>query len=270
MSRKRILNILFKEWRVVLTDFSSSLIIFGLPFLLIGQLMLYVWLGVYFAGDKAGGIAVFQHAFSKLQGAVPAVAALSTAEQFRVLLLNQFSFFLLLIPVMIAMNTVTFSIVDEKLSGSLEALLSTPVRTWELLLGKALAGAVPALLMTWIVGGVFLGVVAAVGWGNLIGMVVTPVWFMSLFLLTPAITVLSFLLGVLGSARAKDSKSAQNLSLVIIFPLFALIAVQVTGIVWFTWLSALVLAAVLIGIDYLVLRLAVSLFQRESIIVRWR
>jgi len=112
--------------------------------------------------------------------------------------------------------------------------------------------------------------VAAVGWGNLIGMVVTPVWFMSLFLLTPAITVLSFLLGVLGSARAKDAKSAQNLSLVIIFPLFALIAVQVTGIVWFTWLSALVLAAVLIGIDYLVLRLAVSLFQRESIIVRWR
>ena len=270
MSRKRVFNILLKEWKVVLSDFSSSLIIFGLPFLLIGQLLLYVWLGVYFAGDKVAGVTVFQRAFSKLQAAIPQVAALSAPEQFRVLLLNQFSIFLLLIPVMIAMNTATFSIVDEKLSGSLEALLSTPVRTWELLLGKALAGAIPALLMTCIVGGVFLIIVAAIGWGNLIGMVATPVWFISLFILTPAITVLSFLLGVLGSARAKDSKSAQNFALVIIFPLFALIAVQVTGIVWLTWMSALLLAIILIIIDYIVLRLAVKLFQRESIVVKWR
>jgi ABC-2 type transport system permease protein len=187
-----------------------------------------------------------------------------------VLLLNQFSFFLLLIPVMIAINTVTFSIVDEKLSGSLEALLATPVRTWELLLGKALAGALPALLMTWIVAGVFLLVVAGIGWGNLIGMVATPVWFLSLFLLTPAVTVLSFLMGVIGSAKAKDAKSAQNIVMFIILPLFALIAVQVTGVVWFTWVTALALGVVLLGIDYLMLRLAVRLFQRESIVVKWR
>jgi ABC-type transport system involved in multi-copper enzyme maturation permease subunit len=143
VSRRRIANVLFKEWRVLLTDTGSTLVVTLLPFLIIGQLLLYIWLAVTFAGDKALNAAVFQSALAKLQAAIPGVAGLSGVEQFQVLLLNQFAFFGLLIPVMIAMNTVTFSIVDEKLSGSLEALLATPVRTWELLVGKALAGAIP-------------------------------------------------------------------------------------------------------------------------------
>ncbi|MDO9334225.1 MAG: ABC transporter permease subunit [Dehalococcoidales bacterium] len=270
MSRKRILNILIKEWRVLFTDVSSMMIVTFLPFLIIGQMLLYVWLAVNFAGDKAMDIGVFQNALAKLQVAIPRVADLSGAEPFLVLLLNQFTIFLLLIPVMIAMNTVTFSIVDEKLSGSLEALLATPVRTWELLLGKALAGAIPSLLMTWLVAGVFLLVLSLMGWGNLVGMVLTPVWFLSLFLLTPAITALSFLLGIIGSSRAKDAKSAQNIVLVVILPLFGLIALQVTGIAWLNALSMLGLAVLLIIIDFIVLRIAVRLFQRESIVVKWR
>jgi ABC-2 type transport system permease protein len=270
MSRKRILNILLKEWRVLFTDLSSTLLVTLLPFLIIGQMLLYVWLAVNFVGDKALSIPVFQNALEKLQSAIPAVSGLSSVEQFQALLLNQFNFFSLLIPVMIAMNTVTFSIVDEKMSGSLEALLATPVRTWELLLGKALAGAIPSLLITWICAGVFLLAVIAMGWGNMVGMVLTPVWFLSLFLLTPAVTALSFLLGVIGSSKAKDSKSAQNLVIVIILPLLGLIAVQVTGLVWFTTISALALGIALLAVDFFVLKLAVQLFQRESIVVKWR
>jgi ABC-2 type transport system permease protein len=227
-------------------------------------------LAVTFAGDKALNAAVFQSALAKLQHAIPAVTGLSGVQQFQVLLLNQFAFFGLLIPVMIAMNTVTFSIVDEKLSGSLEALLATPVRTWELLMGKALAGAIPALAITWLVSGVFLLAVAGMGWGNLVGMVLTPVWFISLFLLTPAVTLLSFLLGIIGSTRAKDARSAQNIVMLIIFPLFGLVAIQITGVVWFTTLSALALALGLILVDFIVLRIAVRLFKRESIVVKWR
>jgi ABC-2 type transport system permease protein len=270
VSRKRIVNVLLKEWRVLFSDVGSTLIVTLLPFIIIGQLLLYVWLAVNFAGDKALNAAVFQSALAKLEAAIPAVAGLSGVEQFQVLLLNQFTFFMLLIPVMIAMNTVTFSIVDEKLSGSLEALLATPVRTWELLMGKALAGAIPALLVTWLVSGVFLLAVTLMGWGNLVSMVLTPVWFLSLFLLTPAVTVLSFLLGVIGSARAKDSRNAQNIVMVVILPLFGLIAIQVTGVVWFTTASALALALGLIIINFVVLRIAVRLFQRESIVVKWR
>jgi len=103
-------------------------------------------------------------------------------------------------------------------------------------------------VITWIVSGVFLLAVTLMGWGNLVSMVLTPVWFISLFLLTPAVTVLSFLLGVIGSARAKDARSAQNIVMLVIFPLFGLVAIQVTGVVWFTTLGALALALGLISL----------------------
>jgi len=270
VSRKRIVNILFKEWQILFTDINTTLLVTLVPLLIIGQLILYVWLAVTFAGETALNAQIFQNALANLQRATPAVADLSAGEQFQVLLLSQFAFFMLLIPLMISVSVATFSIVDEKLSGSLEALLATPVKTWELLLGKALAGVIPSLIVTWICSGIFLLVVQAMGWGNLLGMVLTPVWFISLFLFTPAVTMLSFLLGVIGSSKAKDAKGAQNLVVLVVVPVLVLIAIQITGIIWFTTLSALALALGLFAMDLVVLRIAVKLFQRESIIVAWR
>jgi ABC-2 type transport system permease protein len=270
MSRKRIVNILLKEWQFLFTDINTTLLVTLLPLLIIGQLIFYVWLAVNFAGESALNVQIIQNALLNLKRATPIVASLSSGEQFQVLLLSQFTFFMLLIPVMISVSVTTFSIVDEKLSGSLEALLATPVKTWELLLGKALAGAIPSLIVTWICSGIFLLVVRAMGWGHLLDMVLTPVWFISLFLFTPAITILSFLLGVIGSSKAKDAKGAQNLVTLVVVPVLALIAIQVTGIIWFSTISALTLAFGLALVDLIVLRIVVQLFQRESIVVRWR
>ncbi|MDH4269004.1 MAG: ABC transporter permease subunit [Dehalococcoidia bacterium] len=270
MSRRRIRNILLKEWALLFTDLNSAFVITLLPFLVVGQGILYIWLASRFAGESMLTTQVFQTALQKLVEAIPGITQLPGNEQLLVLLLSQFNFFLLLIPTMIAMSVATFSIVDEKLSGSLEALLATPVRTWELLLGKALAGAIPALVMTWISAGIFLLVVSGLGWGELIGFVVTTGWFLTLFLLTPAVAMLSFMLGVTGSARAKDPRGAQNAALLIILPVFALIGIQITGIVWFTPSLILVLALAIGIADFITLRAAVRLFGRESIVVQWR
>jgi ABC-2 type transport system permease protein len=270
MSRRRIRNILLKEWALLFTDLNSALLVTLVPFLVVGQGILYIWLAFRFAGENMLSTQVFQTALEKLVEAMPGVTQLPGNEQLLVLLLNQFNFFLLLIPTMIAVSVATFSIVDEKLSGSLEALLATPVKTWELLLGKALAGAIPALVMTWISAGVFLLVVSGLGWGDLIGFVVVPGWSLTLFLLTPAVAVLSFMLGVTGSSRAKDSRGAQNTALLIIFPVLALIGIQITGFVWFTP-SLILVVGLAIGVAALfTLRAAVRLFRRESIVVYWR
>ena len=270
MVRKRLLNVLRKEWRLLFTDIGTALLITLLPFLIIFQGILYVWLASSFGGDKMLEAAVFQNAIDKIILNTPAVAQLPGGEQLLVLLLTQFNFFLLLVPTMVAVSAATFSIVDEKQTGSLEALLATPVRTWELLLGKALAGAIPALIMTWISAGVFLLVAWGLEWGHLNAYVVNATWLLNLFLVTPAIAMLSFILGVIGSSRAKDARSAQNMVLIIVLPVLAFIAIQVTGIVWFTPLLTLALGLGILIIDALMLRAAVSLFQRESILVRWR
>jgi ABC-2 type transport system permease protein len=270
MSRRRIRSILLKEWTLLFTDLNSAFLMTLVPFLIVGQGILYIWLAAKFAGGSMLTTQVFQTALQKLVVAIPGVAQLPANEQLLVLLLSQFNFFLLLIPTMIAISVATFSIVEEKLSGSLEALLATPVKTWELLLGKALAGAIPALVVTWLSAGVFLVVVSELGWGHLTGFVVTAGWFLTLFLLTPAVAVLSFMLGVTGSSRAKDARSAQNTVLVIILPVLALIGIQITGIIWFTPSVILVLALVIGIADFITLRTAVRLFRRESIVVQWR
>jgi ABC-2 type transport system permease protein len=270
VSRRHIRNILLKEWVLLFTDLNSVFVVVLLPFLVVGQGILYIWLAFRFAGESMLTTPVFQTALQKLAEAIPGVTQLPGNEQLLVLLLSQFNFFLLLIPTVIAMTVSTFSIIDEKLSGSLEALLATPVKTWELLLGKALAGAIPALVMTWISAGILLSAISGLGWGDLNGFVVTAGWFLTLFLLTPAVAILSFMLGVTGSSRAKDTRSAQNTALFILLPVLALIGIQVTGIVWFTPLLILVLALAVGIADFISLRAAVRLFRRESIVVQWR
>jgi len=84
----------------------------------------------------------------------------------------------------------------------------------------------------------------------------------SLFLMTPAMSVLSFMLGVIGSSRAKDARSAQNISVITILPIFIIIGVQITGQIWFTPLLSFILALAIFVIDVFVLRVAVRLFQR--------
>lgn len=267
---QRIKNILLKEWLVMSTDVNSALFVTVLPLLIVGEGILYIWLAYHFGGKEILNSTIFQTALAKQQLALPAVAVLTTDEQLQVLLLCQFNLFLLLIPTMIAVSFATFSIVDEKLSQSMEPLLATPVRTWELLLGKVLAGAIPALIVTWICAVVFVVGVGGIGWGNLLVYVTNASWFISLFLITPVITVLSFMLGVIGSSRAKDARSAQTLSVFIILPIMALIGIQVTGILWLTPLFTLLLAVAIAVLDYFVLKIAVRLFQRESIILKWR
>ena len=270
MSRKRIINVIKKEWQVIATDLNSILLITIVPLLIVGEFTVMIWLISKFGSQAILASTLFQGAISKMLAAIPGAGLLPPTEQLQVALLSQFNFYLLLIPTMIAVTFATFSIVDEKTSGSLEALLATPVRTWELLLGKALSGAIPALVVTWVYAAIFLGAVTIMGWGNLISLVLNPAWFLFLFLLTPAIAVLSFLLGVIGSSRAKDAKNAQNYVLLIILPMLALIALQVTGIMWFTTALSIVLGLAIAMADIIVLRVAVSLFQRESIVVRWR
>lgn len=264
-----IRNIIQKEWRMLATDTQTIMLVSLIPLIIVGQVILYIWIANNFSVSIADN-QFFLNSLEKLRSSIPGTAGLPPAQQFLLLLVSQFNFYLLLIPTMIAISLATFSIIDEKLSGSLEALLATPVKTWELLLGKALSGAIPALIVTWVCAAVYLIGMYALGWGNLIGLVVNPSWFLSLFFLTPVVAILSFLLGVIGSSRAKDARSAQNSSLFIVLPVLMLIAAQITGLVWFTPLLTLVLALVTGLIDLLILRIAVRLFRREAIVVKWR
>jgi ABC-2 type transport system permease protein len=270
MTAQRIGNVVRKEWENTFRSLNSTLLVTLLPLAIIAQLLAVIYLVGRFVSPSAEALSALNAALAKLEAWLPAMAQLEARDRLILLLLSQSPVYLLLIPVMIANTLATFSIVEEKLSGSLEALLATPVRTWELLLGKTLAGALPAVAMAWISGAVFLFGTWLIGAGHLLALVLTPVWFISLGLLVPLITLFAYLLGIIGSARAADARSAQTTALVAVLPVLALVAVQVGGLVLLTPLRTLLLAAILALLDLAVLRLATLLFQRESIIVRWK
>jgi len=256
--RGRIGNVLRMEWAGMARTPSSLLFLVIIPLLLIGQAILLSWVLPRFVNPELIGVGV------------PGGDGLDPTDAFRLLILGQFQFFVLLVPAMIANVFATLSVVEEKTQGTLEPLLATPVRTWELLLGKILSGALPALLVAWACTGLFLALASLLGWSPLFPYVLTATWYIALFLLMPAVSLLSFVVGVIGSSRARDAKGAQNLAVVVVLPIFALIVVQVTGVIWFTALSTAVLAFVLGVVNALLLRVAVRLFARESIVIRWR
>ena len=200
----------------------------------------------------------------------PEMAELSLVDRFQVFFFAQFPFYLLLIPVMIAVSFATFSIIEEKQERTLEPLLATPVKTWELLLGKALAGAIPSLLITWFCAGLFLAGIAWMGSAHLLKFVLNAQWFISLFLLVPLFSLLAFMLGVIASSRVNDPKTAQNIAVIAIFPILAILGLQLMGFAVFTPTELFVLSVVMVIVNFFVLQIAIRLFQRESIVVRWR
>ena len=74
----------------------------------------------------------------------PEWAAFSAAELAGAFAVQQFLAFFLLMPAYIPLSIATFSIIGEKQARTLEPVLATPIRTVELLTGKAIAALVPA------------------------------------------------------------------------------------------------------------------------------
>ncbi len=68
--------------------------------------------------------------------------------------------YMLVIPVTVPAVLAAYSVVGEREQGTLEPLLTTPIRREELLIGKALAAFVPAVLIAYAVFGIFLAVAA--------------------------------------------------------------------------------------------------------------
>jgi ABC-2 type transport system permease protein len=267
---KRIRNIIKKEWEITFHNINSALFITLLPLLITAQVLVVIYLVIKFASGDALMSTILQAGVEKLVKMIPALSDLPSIEKFQVFFYLQFPIYLLLIPTMIANSFATFSIIEEKQTHTLEPLLATPVRTWELLLSKSLAGSIPAIIITWICTGIFLLGVTWIGPLHLLKFVLTSSWFISIFVLVPLITVLSFMLGVIASSRANDPKSAQNMAVVIVIPVLSIVGIQLIGLTVFTPLKLIIMAIVIGVLDIIILRIAVSLFQRESIIVKWR
>ncbi len=184
------------------------------------------------------------------------------------IVLNFMAYFLL-IPAMVPMAIATQSIIGEKTARSLEPQLATPMEVSELLIGKAISSAMPAVFATW---GVFIlyGLVnGAIADPALTGLIFNDVWRVAMLTLVPLICLLSVLLGIIVSSRVSDARTAQQIGGFIVLPV---IGVAIAG--FFSGQASFSMQQVIIGDLVVAFLIGVSLvvgswiFDREAILTR--
>jgi ABC-2 type transport system permease protein len=200
----------------------------------------------------------------------PEWAALSPGEMTAAFGIQQFLVFFLMMPAYIPLSIASYSIVGEKTSRSLEAVLAAPIRTIELLTGKAISALLPGLLAGWLTYLAFVLLTGLIYGPHMLGVVTDPSWLAGAFLLGPAIGLASVVAGVIVSARVNDPRTAQQIGGIVIVPLVGIAVVQAGGLILFGALGYAMTAAVVFVLSAIGLRIGVRLFGRETILTRWR
>jgi ABC-2 type transport system permease protein len=177
----------------------------------------------------------------------------------------------MMLPLIIPVNIAAQSIVGEKTLRSLEPLLATPITTAELLIGKNLAAAIPAVVATWIGFGLFaVGAWVVVQNPVAFNALLSPTWLLGIFAVGPLLAVLSVNFSLMVSSRVNDARVAEQIASLVILPIVALFVGQMAGIVLINRTLILALAAVVSLLDIGLVHLTVRLFQRETILTRWK
>jgi ABC-2 type transport system permease protein len=225
----------------------------------------------YFAGERLSDSSDFDVAL-EMYRVQPAARALSAEGAIQAMI---FQFALTL---MVGLTTVTggmsiaaHSIVGEKQARSLEPLLATPLRTSELLVAKILSAIVPGSLLTAGYFAVYLAAVAAFAEPGVWAVLLTGRSLALVFVLGPLAALVGLQIAVCASSRASDARSAQQLgAMVIVVPLVALQISQVLGGII---IDAPVITVVGLGLaaaNGFLFLIAVAIFDRESILTRWK
>lgn len=212
----------------------------------------------------------FQSLIISLPPNIQAEIGQMTEQQIAVYIMALYFFspFFLIIPVMASSVLSSDSFAGEKERKTIEALLATPLSDSELLLGKILVSFIPAMIIT-IGSFVLYTIIVDVATFSLFnGSLLLPnvVWLIMIFGVAPTITLCSIGLTVLISAKVKGFKEAQQISVILLLPILALVFAQISGALI---LGPLILAAV-IGlfalIDIGVFYFGVKIFRREEIL----
>ena len=173
---------------------------------------------------------------------------------------------MLLVPVIVPAAISAYSVIGERDQGTLEPVLTTPIRREEFVLGKALASIIPGVGLSYLLFAVIMTVLRLVGHPNVVHALWQVPWLVAEVLFAPLLAAWSTWIGTAISARSSDVRVAQQLGTLASLP-----ALAVTSLMTFQVLSptvpvALIVAGVLVVIDVAALRVVSNLFDRERLI----
>ncbi|HWE11255.1 MAG TPA: ABC transporter permease subunit [Solirubrobacteraceae bacterium] len=178
--------------------------------------------------------------------------------------------YMLGIPALAPALIAAASVVAERQQGTLEPVLTTPIRRDELILGKALAVLVPALVVSYGVFGLSIAAIELFAQAPVASAVLRGPELLAQLLFTPLLATWSIWVAMAISARSSDIRVAQQLSTLASLP-----SVLVSALVSFDVIHANLRLAVSLGIALLLLDrlgwwVVSALFDRERLITGTR
>ena len=213
---------------------------------------------------------VLQHVVSLARGRVPGLGRLPPDAAAQAFLFQQFLLLFLVAPIFGAVSLAAYSVVGEKQGGTLEPLLTSPMSTSEILLAKVLASFLPSLAIE--LAGVCIYVLL-VGATALPGVTATLVSVRSVILLGlvgPFASLTALQMTIAVSSRVNDARSAQQIAVLIVLPLVLMLIGQIAGAFIVTTPLLLLLALALAVTWIFLIWLSAALFERETILTRWK
>jgi ABC-type Na+ efflux pump permease subunit len=171
-----------------------------------------------------------------------------------------------LVPVLIAATAV----VGERQQGTLEPVLTTPVRREEFLLGKALASLLPSVVVAYAVFAVFLVCVRLFADPAVVAALLRWPQILAQIVFTPLIAAWSIWIGMGISAKSNDVRVAQQLGTLASLPTVVATSLIAFDLIHPTLGLALGLAAALLVLDGLGWLIVSPTFNREQLITGTR
>lgn len=177
---------------------------------------------------------------------------------------------LLGIPALLPSIIAAYAVVGEREQGTLEPVLTTPIRREELVLAKALAALVPTLTLAYLVYFVFLVATALLAQPAVASAVLQWPDVLIQALFTPLLALFAIWIGIAISSRVSDVRVAQQLGALVGLPVLLVLYLTAFNVIHGTLGLALGVAAALLIFDGIGWRLVSALFDRERLIAGTR
>jgi ABC-2 type transport system permease protein len=174
--------------------------------------------------------------------------------------------YMLAIPALVPGALSAYSVVGERLQGTLEPILATPVRQDELLLGKALAAFIPSLAVAYLIYALFIAAVELFAHPDVASALIQGPEIVAQVIFTPLLAAWSIWVGIAISVRSSDPRTAGQLSILVSLPVVAVTSLIAFNIIKPTLGLAVGCAALLLIVDRLGWRAASSMMDRERLI----
>jgi len=179
-------------------------------------------------------------------------------------------FLLLMLPMLFSAALVMQTMVVEKTAKTLEPLLVTPVKTYDLVLGKILAALVFPLLAGYLYLAIYVGVVCLMDrHSEMLRFMFSPRPLIEAFLVMPVSAFANASLAMIVAVRSRDPKTGSLLSSLLTLPGIVLYGTQIALLDFLNQYILLVCVGAVLLLAGAGVFFATESFQRERVFERW-